>query len=104
MYWKVSLLSKELQSKAKTTPPGKMSKEEALKLKKYAGYYLKQNTKQQLPFEEFCRRAPCMYLHHFNDHFLCSVSWCKVLQSQRNDGVQPTVLPAGFVWWLLLIL
>jgi len=91
------LFSKELQSKAKTTPPGKMSKEEALKLKKYAGYYLKQDTNLQLPFTEFCRRAPCMYLHHFNDHHLCDIKWCKILQSQRTDGVQPTVLPAGYL-------
>jgi hypothetical protein len=91
------LFSKELQSKAKTTPPGKMSKEEALKLKKYAGYYLKQDINQQLPFTEFCKRAPCMYLHHFNDHSLCNIQWCKVLQSQRTDGVQPTVLAAGYM-------
>jgi hypothetical protein len=91
------LFLKELQSKAKSTPPGKMSKEEALKLKKYAGYYLKQDTNLQLPFEDFVRRAPCMYLHHFNDHSLCNVQWCKVLQSQRTDGIQPTVLAAGYL-------
>jgi hypothetical protein len=91
------LFSKELQSKAKCTPMGKMSKEEALKLKKYAGYYLKQDTNQQLPFDEFVRRAPCMYLHHFNDHSLCNVQWCKILQSQRSDGIQPTVIPVGYM-------
>jgi len=91
------LFSKELQSKAKTTPIGKMSKQEALKLKKYAGYYLKQDTNLQLPFDEFCRRAPCMYLHHFNEHSLCNVQWCKILQSQRTDGIQPTVLPVGYM-------
>jgi len=74
-----------------------MSKEEALKLKKYAGYYLKQDINQQLPFEEFVRRAPCMYLHHFNDHSLCNVQWCKILQSQRTDGIQPTVIPVGYM-------
>jgi len=91
------LFSKDLQSKAKTTPMGKMSKEEALKLKKYAGYYLKQDINQQLPFDEFVRRAPCMYLHHFNDHSLCNVQWCKILQSQRVDGIQPTVIPVGYM-------
>ena len=91
------LFSKELQSKAKITPPGKMSKEEALKLKKYAGYYLKQDINQQLPFVEFVRRAPCMYLHHFNDHSLSNMQWCKILQSQRTDGIQPTVLAAGYM-------
>jgi len=91
------LFSKDLQSKAKTTPIGKMAKEEALKLKKYAGYYLKQDINQQLPFEEFVRRAPCMYLHHFNDHSLCNVQWCKILQSQRTDGIQPTVIPVGYM-------
>jgi hypothetical protein len=91
------LFAKELQSKAKVTPPGKLSKEEALKLKKYAGYYLKQDTNLQLPFNEFCRRAPCMYLHHFNEHSLCNVQWCKTLQSQRTDGIQPTVLPVGYL-------
>jgi len=91
------LFAKELQSKAKVTPPGKLSKEEALKLKKYAGYYLKQDTNLQLPFNEFCRRAPCMYLHHFNEHSLCNVQWCKTLKSQRTDGIQPTVLPVGYL-------
>lgn len=38
-----------------------------------------------------------MYLHHFNDHSLCNVQWCKILQSQRTDGIQPTVIPVGYM-------
>jgi hypothetical protein len=48
------------------------------KIKVLAGYYLHGN--KQLPFDEYCKKAHCMYLHHFNDHCCCDTQWCKVLQ------------------------
>lgn len=71
-----------------------LSKGECIKLKKLAGYFLKTPENQELPFEEFCKRASCMYLHHFNDHSCCSDKWCKVLKSQRQED--PLPLPANY--------
>jgi len=85
-----------IRSEAKTIPPGKLAKEECHRLKSITSLYLKDARNRELPFEEFCRRAPCMYLHHFNDHSCCDVSWCKKLQSQRSDGVEPTVLSEAY--------
>jgi hypothetical protein len=85
-----------LKSTAKTIPPGLLAIPECHKIKKYAGLYFKKNIKN-LPFDEFCRRAPCMFLHHFNEHSCCDIKWCKVLQSKRTDGVQPTVLTAAYM-------
>jgi hypothetical protein len=85
-----------LKSSAKTPPPGRIAKEECYKLKGLASLYLKDKDNRDLPFQEFCRRAPCMYLHHFNDHSCCSVKWCKVLQSTRTDGVEATVLTEAY--------
>jgi len=78
-----------LRSDAKTVPPGKLAKEECHRLKSITSLYLKDARNRELPFEEYCRRAPCMYLHHFNNHTCCDVSWCKTLQSQRTDGLDP---------------
>jgi hypothetical protein len=58
---------------------------ECLKLKKQAGYFLKQPANQELPFDTFKKRVHCIYLHHFNDHSCCDVSWCKVLKSRRTE-------------------
>jgi len=77
--------------KVKTKNPDEvgLQKWECLKLKKQAGYYFKKSDNQSLSFVEFCRRAPCIYLHHFNDHSCCSESWCKVLKSKRRDDPLP---------------
>jgi hypothetical protein len=78
-----------MRSDAKTIPPGKIAKEECHRLKSITSLYLKDVRNRELPFFEFCRKAPCMYLHHFNDHSCCAISWCKTLQSQRTDGLLP---------------
>jgi hypothetical protein len=85
-----------LMSNNKTIPAGKLAKEECYRLKNISSLFLKDARNRQLPFEEFCRRAPCMYLHHFDDHSCCDVEWCKPLQSQRNDGVEPTELKDAY--------
>jgi hypothetical protein len=84
-----SVFALEAKSKKALQNGTHLSKGECLKLKKYAGYFFKTPENQALPFEEFCRRAPCMYLHHFNDHSCCSDKWCRVLQSQRQDDPRP---------------
>jgi hypothetical protein len=58
-----------------------------------AGYYFHGN--HDLPFEEFQRRSHCIYLHHFSDHSLCDIKWCKVLQycSQQDHPVKDEELP-----------
>ena len=71
-----------------------LAKGECIKLKKLAGYFLKTPENQELPFDDFCKRAPCMYLHHFNDHSCCSDKWCKVLKSKRRQD--PVPLPANY--------
>jgi hypothetical protein len=71
-----------------------LSKGECIKLKKLAGYFLKTPENQELPFDIFCKRAPCMYLHHFNDHSCCSDKWCKVLKSKRQED--PVPLPTNY--------
>jgi hypothetical protein len=73
-----------LKSKSMKLADGLLAKGECLKLKKSAGYYFKQEANQALPFDDFCSRAHCIYLHHFGNHSVCNVSWCKVLKSQRN--------------------
>ena len=67
---------------------------ECLKLKKCAGYYFKTPENQSLPLDEFKIRSHCIYLHHFNDHSCCNISWCKVLKSQRRDN--PLQLSANY--------
>ena len=49
-----------LRSDAKTVPPGKLAKEECHRLKSITSLYLKDARNRELPFEEYCRRAPCM--------------------------------------------
>lgn len=66
-----------------------LHKWECLKLKKQTGYYFKSPDNQDLPYQDFCRKAHCIYLHHFNDHSCCNVSWCKVLKSERQDDPLP---------------
>ena len=68
---------------------------ECLKLKKMAGYYFKRDDNQALPLEEFKSKSHCIYLHHFNDHSCCNVSWCKVLKSERP--VNPLQLTASYL-------
>ena len=63
-----------------------LHKWECLKLKKQAGYYFKQAENQDLPYELFCQRSHCIYLHHFNDHSCCNEAWCKVLKSKRRHN------------------
>ena len=63
-----------------------LHKWECLKLKKQTGYFFKGPDNQALPFDIFKDRCHCIYLHHFNDHSQCNVSWCKVLKSQRQDN------------------
>ena len=86
----------KLKNTAKRVPAGKLAREECYRLKGLTSLYLKDKKNRDLPFEEFCRRAPCMYLHHFNDHSCCDVSWCKVLQSTRTDGVEATALTVAY--------
>jgi len=83
-----------LKTTAKKVPPGKLALAECHRLKKYAGLFFKKN--KQLPFEEFKRRAPCMYLHHFGDHSCCDIEWCKPLQSTRTDGIDPFVMTPAY--------
>ena len=84
----------EAKSKKALEAGTHLSKGECLKLKKYAGYFLKTPQNQNLPFDVFCKRAPCMYLHHFDDHSCCNVAWCKVLKSERI--FDPIPLPANY--------
>jgi hypothetical protein len=84
----------KIQSKSKKVPPGKLSSAECQKLKKTAGLFFKKNN--GLPFVEFHSRAPCMYLHHFDDHSCCDIAWCKPLQSKRTDGIDATVLSDAY--------
>ena len=84
-----------LKVKTKNKEEVGLQKWECLKLKKQAGYYFKKNDNQSLPFNEFCRRAPCIYLHHFNDHSCCSETWCKVLKSER--AIDPVPLKAAYL-------
>ena len=89
-----AVFAMEAKSKKALETGTHLSKGECLKLKKYAGYFLKTPENQELPFQVFCRRAPCMYLHHFNDHSCCSDKWCKALQSERQDN--PIPLPPNY--------
>ena len=74
--------------KAKTENPDEigLKKWECLKLKKCAGYFFKGPSNQELPINEFKKKAHCIYLHHFDDHSCCNESWCKVLKSRRRDN------------------
>jgi hypothetical protein len=67
-----------------------MQKYDCEKIKVLAGYYLHGN--KHLPFEEYCQKAHCIYLHHFNDHSCCNRKWCKPLRC-KEDG---TELPADY--------
>jgi hypothetical protein len=83
-----------LKTTSKKVPPGKLALAECHRLKKYAGLFFKKN--KLLPFDEFKRRAPCMYLHHFGDHSCCDIEWCKPLQSTRTDGIEPFVMTPAY--------
>jgi hypothetical protein len=45
------------------------------KMKQLDGYFFHGN-KHLVPFDEFKKKAHCIYLHHFHDHSLCDKSWC----------------------------
>jgi hypothetical protein len=75
--------------KAKNQKEIGLKKWECLNLKKQAGYFFKGNANQELPFVEFGKKVHCIYLHHFNDHRCCNVSWCKILKSQRDVDPLP---------------
>ena len=56
---------------------------ECLQLKRSAGYYFKDPANLDQGFDLlYCQRANCFYLHLFNDHSQCNVSWCKILQGR----------------------
>ena len=55
---------------------------ECLQLKRSAGYYFKGTESLEQPFDVYCKKAKCFYLHLFNDHSLCNASWCKILQGK----------------------
>ena len=69
------------------------TKYDAERIKFNAGYFFHQQESQQLPFEQFCMKAKCIYLHHFNDHGCCNKCWCRVLRSEKEPGYE---LPAAY--------
>jgi hypothetical protein len=54
------------------------------KIKRNAGFYF--HTHNHIPFEDFCKKSHCTYLHHFSDHSLCEVKWCRILQYRAKNG------------------
>ena len=69
------------------------TKYDAERIKFNAGYFFHQEENQQLPFQQFCMKAKCIYLHHFNDHCCCDKRWCRVLRSQQEPEYD---LPAAY--------
>lgn len=64
------------------------NKYDSERIKFNAGYFFHQEENQQLAFEEFCIKAKCIYLHHFNDHCCCNKQWCRVLRSQQDPDYE----------------
>ena len=59
------------------------------KIKHLAGNFFKQEVnQQQLTFDQFCDRAHCIYLHHFDIHTKCDSEWCR--RKQVEEGLITT--------------
>jgi len=86
-----------LKSINKKIPPGKLSRAECYRLKGLASLYLKDKDNRDLPFAQFCTRAQCMYLHHFDDHAYCNVKWCRYLQCQLPQPREKKVLSERYL-------
>jgi hypothetical protein len=66
-----------------------LMKDECLNAKRHIGYYIKKN--QHLPQKVFVSKGKCVFLHLFNDHSCCDVSWCTKLKADRELDPQKKV-------------
>ena len=63
------------------------TKLDALRMKKYYSYFIKQNCKKDLKWIMDHAMAPLNHL--FDDHILCNSAWChkkKLMETTENDG------------------
>lgn len=58
------------------------------KIKLLASYYLHGN--KDMTMEDYWNRAPCIFLHHFNDQSCCDTKWCKVKRCLEEGISIPT--------------
>ena len=64
------------------TSPTRATKLDALRIKKYCGYFIKQNRNKPLEWLHTHAMAQCDYL--FNNRHLCSDSWCYMKQLENH--------------------